>query len=66
MTVAHFDGNNEIMFRDGLDLLGADAPSKIFCEDSDQRDEIRQYLTKQGITTIGGKPLAEVVVSAHG
>ena len=65
-TVAHFDGNNEIMFRDGLDLLGADAPSKIFCEDSDQRDEIRQYLTKQGITTIGGKPLAEVVVSAHG
>ena len=60
MKVVTFDGSNEIMFRDGLDLLGADAPSKIICSNTTQRNEILAILKQQGIKELGGKPVTEV------
>lgn len=63
--IAEFAGNykNEIMFRNGLDLFGAEAPSRIICSSSDERDKILTLLEDKGITTLGGKPVANVVTT---
>jgi rhodanese-related sulfurtransferase len=63
MKVAGFSGNNEIMFRDGLDLLGADAPSKVVCQNTTQRDAVLAILKKQGIKELGGKSIDKVIVT---
>lgn len=52
---------NEVMFADGIDLLGAEGPSRILCKNSAQRDEITALLHGKGVTSIAGKPIEEVV-----
>ena len=54
--VAEFGGSNELMFRDGLDLLGVDAPSKVVCTSAAERDAIRKLIKSQGIKELGWRP----------
>lgn len=62
-TVAKFTAsNNEVMIAHGLDLLGADAPDKVVCP-SKYRPTLLADLAKAGITTIGGRPVENVVVA---
>ncbi|MBE8519397.1 hypothetical protein ILP97_18100 [Amycolatopsis sp. H6(2020)] len=61
-TIAGFgNSSNEVMFSDGIDLLGIEGPSRILCKDSGQRDELRTMLMAKGITHIAGKPIKDVV-----
>ncbi|MGD7708256.1 hypothetical protein [Microlunatus sp. Y2014] len=53
--------NNEIIIAHGLDLFGADAPSRIMCGTAAARDEMITNLQAAGITEIGGRPLSKVV-----
>lgn len=63
-TVAGFSqSNNEVMFADGLDLLGADAPSKVYCSSASERDAVRKLLAGRGVESIGGRPVNDVIVS---
>ncbi|WP_285480218.1 hypothetical protein [Amycolatopsis sp. NBRC 101858] len=59
--VSFTNASNEVMFADGIDLLGPEGPSRILCQSKMQRDEIRTMLTAKGVTTIAGKPIKEVV-----
>ncbi|UMP06678.1 hypothetical protein [Amycolatopsis sp. EV170708-02-1] len=52
---------NEVMFGDGIDLLGAEGPSRILCDSKTQRDEIHAMFTAKGITHIAGKPIDDVL-----
>ncbi|MEY9211525.1 hypothetical protein NI17_009980 [Thermobifida halotolerans] len=62
VKMAHFSAkNNEVMFRHGLDLLGAQAPSRILCHDSAQRTEVLALLAKKGITHLNGQPVDQIV-----
>ncbi|WP_430787164.1 hypothetical protein [Actinoplanes sp. G11-F43] len=53
--------NNEIMFRDGIDLLGAEAPSRIVCSSQKERASILKLLTAKGVTHLRGRPIDQVV-----
>lgn len=53
--------NNEVMFRDGIDLLGAEAPSRIVCSSQKERASILKLLTTKGITHLRGRPVDQVV-----
>jgi hypothetical protein len=53
--------NNEVMLRNGIDLLGAEAPSRIICGSSAKRAQIINLLGARGITHLRGKPVSEVV-----
>ncbi|MFE5564742.1 hypothetical protein ACFQ68_07090 [Amycolatopsis japonica] len=53
--------SNEVMFGDGIDLLGAEGPSRILCDSKTQRDEIQAMFAAKGITHIAGKPIDEVL-----
>lgn len=55
------NASNEVMFADGIDLLGAEGPSRILCKNTVQHDEITALLHTKGVTTIAGKPIEEVV-----
>ncbi|HVT78466.1 MAG TPA: hypothetical protein VHD87_15620 [Acidimicrobiales bacterium] len=55
--------NNEVMFRDGIDLLGPNAPSRIHCGNTSAMHDAHSILKQRGITHIGGRPIAEVVVA---
>jgi hypothetical protein len=57
----HSAHNNEIMFRHGLDLLGAEAPSRIVCSSSKQRQQLLSLFADRGITHLGGKPVDQIV-----
>jgi hypothetical protein len=59
--VATFSGNNEVMFRDGLDLLGADAPSRVLCGSAKVRDSVLAFLKDSGISKLGGRDIIDVV-----
>lgn len=62
MKIAKFSGSsNEIMFRNGIDLLGAEAPSRIVCHTAAERNSILASLTSRGITQLGGKPVEDVL-----
>ncbi|MHC3392864.1 hypothetical protein ACLQ2E_25865 [Streptomyces lavendulocolor] len=62
MKIAKFTGSsNEIMFRNGIDLLGAEAPSRIVCHTAAERSSILASLTSRGITQLGGKPVEDVL-----
>ncbi|KUN57590.1 hypothetical protein [Streptomyces canus] len=66
MKIASFSqSNNEIMFRDGIDLLGAEAPSRIMCEYAHERTEMLEFFKKRGITHLRGKAVEDVVQTAH-
>jgi hypothetical protein len=58
---ATFSGNNEVMFRDGLDLLGADAPSRILCGSAKARDSVLAFLKDNGINKLAGRDIVDVV-----
>ena len=62
-TVATFTGggSNEVMFSHGIDLLGAEAPSAIRCANKTQRAEVLALFAGKGITSLGGRPVTEVV-----
>jgi hypothetical protein len=61
--VASFGGGgNEVMFKNGIDLLGSEAPSRIKCGSSAERTKVLTLLATRGITHLGGKPVADVVV----
>ncbi|MEU1812992.1 hypothetical protein [Micromonospora aurantiaca (nom. illeg.)] len=53
--------SNEIMFRDGIDVLGTEAPSRIVCGDAATRDSVLSLLHGRKITHLGGKPVDQVV-----
>lgn len=60
--LANFGGGNEVLFRHGLDLLSkAEAPDRILCTSKSQRSKVLKALTQQGITTLAGQPIEEVV-----
>ncbi|GAB1646816.1 hypothetical protein [Krasilnikovia sp. MM14-A1259] len=62
MKVATFGAsNNEVMFREGIDLLGAEAPSRIVCSGAGERAQILKLLTDRGITELRGRPIDQVV-----
>ncbi|HLH45889.1 MAG TPA: hypothetical protein VKV25_01945 [Acidimicrobiales bacterium] len=63
-AVAGFSSSgNEIMFRHGIDLLGDEAPSRVCCTSQAQRNEVISLLKQRGVTTLGGRPVEEVVVA---
>jgi hypothetical protein len=53
--------SNEVMLRNGIDLLGAEAPSTILCGSPAQRTKILDLFKTRGITQLRGKPVSEVV-----
>ncbi|WP_046469461.1 hypothetical protein [Allosalinactinospora lopnorensis] len=62
MKMADFNASdNEIMFRNGLDLLGAEAPSRILCGSAQEKQQVLSLLKKRGITHLAGKPVDQVV-----
>jgi hypothetical protein len=61
----HTSSGNEIMFRDGIDLLGAEAPSRVICSNQDERTSLLAHFKARGITHFGGKPVEDVVKSAY-
>ncbi|HEV2811308.1 MAG TPA: hypothetical protein VGV93_13040, partial [Acidimicrobiales bacterium] len=61
-TLAGFSGgSNEVMFKNGIDLLGAEAPSRISCGSAAVRSQVLSLLATRGITHLRGKPVSEVV-----
>jgi hypothetical protein len=62
-TVAGFKGHsgNEIMFRHGIDLLGAEAPTRIKCSSATERSNILKMLKSRGIHTLGSRTVEEVL-----
>lgn len=62
LTVAqHTGGSSEVMFANGIDLLGAEAPTHIHCADASQRSGVLAQLASAGISSIGGRPVHQVV-----
>ncbi|MFD2462702.1 hypothetical protein ACFSYJ_29115, partial [Amycolatopsis samaneae] len=50
-TIATFKNPaNEVMFGDGIDLLGPEGPSRILCVSTKQRNDLHAMLTAKGIT----------------
>lgn len=54
--------NNEVMFRGGIDLFGAEAPSRIRCGDPKVTAAARKLLIDAGITHLDGKPINKVII----
>ncbi|WP_240692034.1 MULTISPECIES: hypothetical protein [Amycolatopsis] len=54
--------SNEVMFGDGIDLLGPEGPSRISCGSETLRNELHSMLAAKGVTHIAGKPVGDVVV----
>ncbi|MEX5636683.1 hypothetical protein [Parafrankia sp. FMc2] len=62
-TMATFQhSSNEVMIRNGLDLLGAEAPSMIRCTTAAQRTQILSLLRDRKIEKLGGRLVEQVVV----
>lgn len=61
-VAGHHGGGNEIMFVNGIDLLGAEAPTEIRCQTPAQRTEVLAQLASAGISSIGGRPAEKVVL----
>ncbi|MFJ7258534.1 hypothetical protein ACIQWV_40115 [Streptomyces sp. NPDC098085] len=62
MKIAKFSSSgNEVMFRNGIDLFGAEAPSRIVCHNAAERSTILASLTSRGITQLGGEPVEDVL-----
>ncbi|WP_019608910.1 hypothetical protein [Nocardiopsis sp. CNS-639] len=57
----HTSGQNEVMIRHGLDLLGEHAPSRILCSTAKERTQVLTVLKAKGIEHLGGKPIDQVV-----
>ncbi|WP_328372967.1 hypothetical protein OG800_49410 (plasmid) [Streptomyces sp. NBC_00445] len=62
MKIANYQGDgNEVMFRNGIDLIGAEAPSRIVCWSAGERQKILASFAARGITELGGKPVEDVL-----
>jgi hypothetical protein len=62
MKMAKFTGSsNEVMVRHGLDLFGAEAPSRIICTSAAERKKVLDLLESRSITHLAGKPVGQVV-----
>lgn len=62
LALAKFSSSsNEVMFRHGIDLLGAEAPSLVKCTSAKQRQDVLDVLSEKGVTELGGRPVEEVV-----
>lgn len=61
-TAAGYTNGGEMMFFEGLDLLGSDAPTRIHCGSDAQRSSALAALKKKGVTHIGGRPVEKVVL----
>jgi hypothetical protein len=62
VKIAAFSGSgNEVMLRNGTDLLGAEAPSRILCGTPGQRTQVLALFKARGITQLHGKPVTEIV-----
>ncbi|GAA1095399.1 hypothetical protein [Nocardiopsis metallicus] len=60
--IAEFSGgSNEVMVKNGLDLLGVHAPSRIICKDGAEKKKVLSVLKKKGVTQLGGKAIDQVV-----
>ena len=55
--------NNEILFRNGIDLTGPEAPDQIKCNSASQRSEVINVLSAKGITHLGDTPIEKVVTT---
>jgi hypothetical protein len=53
--------SNEVMLRNGIDLLGDEAPSRIICGSPAQRTKILDLFKARGITQLRGKPVSDIV-----
>ena len=53
--------SNEVLFRNGIDLLGHEAPDRIKCANKTQRKQVLNVLVAKGVTHLAGKPIEEVV-----
>jgi len=62
-TVAGYGPCNEIMFRNGIDLLGPEGPDRVSCGSAARRDQILQILNEKGITHLKGVPAAKVITT---
>lgn len=61
-AVAKFaSASNEVMFRNGIDLLGDQAPSRIVCGSAALRSKVIAALSARGVTHLAGRPIEEVV-----
>jgi hypothetical protein len=49
------------MFRDGLDLFGADALSRVICGTAKARDSVLAFLKDYGIAKLGNGDIIDVV-----
>lgn len=54
-------GSNEVLFRNGIDLTGAEAPDRIITKGSSQRESVLGALKNQGVTHLAGRPIEEAV-----
>lgn len=63
-TVAGFtSASNEILFRNGIDLLSPEGPDRIVCSSTSQRSEVLDALTARGVTHLAGTPIDEAVTT---
>ncbi|MGH9066447.1 MAG: hypothetical protein ACRD0J_02840 [Acidimicrobiales bacterium] len=53
--------DNEVMFWDGIDLLGDEAPSRIRCGTAEITSQVRAWFADHGITHLRGRPVDKVV-----
>jgi hypothetical protein len=60
-AVAAMGDGTEIVFRNGLDLVGAEAPTRIICRTYQERREILDVLARLGVTELAGRPVDTVV-----
>jgi hypothetical protein len=62
LKIAKFSSSgNEVMFGNGIDLLGAEAPSRIVCTSAGERQKILASFASRGITELRGKPVEDVL-----
>jgi hypothetical protein len=54
-------GGNEIMLRNGIDLTGAEAPSRILCGSATEKKKLLDLFALRGITHLGDKHVNDVV-----
>lgn len=59
--IAGFNGSNEVMFANGIDLVGEGAPTLIRCGSTKTRGQLLNLLKARGITELGGRPAEQVI-----
>lgn len=60
-TASMTASSNEVLFHNGIDLTGPEAPDRIVCSSTHQKKELLAVLKTRGITHLGDKPVGEVI-----